>query len=62
MSVPTVEEAQSIILKAIAASPNGEMPDSRELLSASGESLKSAEAQAVIKAALDSLLSKEVGN
>lgn len=60
MSAPTVEEAQTIVLKAIDASPNGEVADTRELTTASGGSLKSSEAQAVVKAALDSLLSKEV--
>jgi len=57
MSVPTVEEAQSIILKTLAASPDGTIADSREL---NNGTLKSDKAQAVIKAALDSLLSKAV--
>jgi hypothetical protein len=61
MSVPTVEEAQSIILKTLAASPSGEIADSREL-TFNGADLKSEKAQAVIKAALDSLLSKVVSD
>lgn len=57
MSLPTVEEVQTAILKALDAS--GTINDSRQL-SVGASSLASPEGQAVVKAALDSLLSKEV--
>lgn len=59
MSLPTVEEVQSVILQTLAASPEGAIPDSR-VLAVGGASLSAPEGQAVVKAALDSLLSKEV--
>lgn len=60
MSLPTVEEVQSVILQSLAASPDGTIADSRTL-KAGATSLAGPEGQAVIKAALDSLTSKEVG-
>jgi hypothetical protein len=59
MALPTVDEVQTAILKALDASPAGTLDDSRKL-SAGGTTLESQEAQAVVKSALDSLLSKEV--
>jgi hypothetical protein len=55
MSV-TVEEVQSLILKTLDTSPNGEIADSREL-QLNGAAVDTER----IKAALASLLSKAVG-
>lgn len=59
MALPTVDEVQTAILVALDASPSGTLDDSRKL-TAAGAALDSQEAQAVVKSALDSLLSKEV--
>lgn len=60
MALPTVEEVQSSILKTLDASPSGTIDDSRKL-AVSSTSLGSQEAQILVKSALDSLQSKEVG-
>ncbi|TXT04966.1 hypothetical protein VHUM_03786 [Vanrija humicola] len=57
MSLPTVEEVQTAILTTLDAS--GTIDDSRKL-TVGTTSLGSPEGQAVVKAALDSLLSKEM--
>jgi hypothetical protein len=49
------EQIQALVLQTLDKSPNGEIPDSREL------NLSTPEAQTTLKAVLDSLLSKEVG-
>ncbi|BEI90339.1 uncharacterized protein CcaverHIS019_0304090 [Cutaneotrichosporon cavernicola] len=59
MALPTVDEVQTAILTALDASPAGTLTDSRTI-SAAGTLLGSQEAQAVVKSALDSLLSKEM--
>ncbi|KAL1407023.1 Phenylalanyl-tRNA synthetase, beta subunit, cytoplasmic [Vanrija albida] len=59
MSLPTVEEVQTAILQTLDASATGTIDDSRQL-KVGTTSLASPEGQAVIKAALDSLLSKEM--
>jgi hypothetical protein len=48
------EQIQALVLQTLDKSPNGEIPDSREL------QLVTPEAQTTLKAVLDSLLSKEV--
>lgn len=60
MALPTVEETQSAILKALDASPSGAVEDSQKL-SVGSTSLSSQEGQGVVKSALFSLQSKEVG-
>lgn len=60
MALPTVEEVQSTILKTLDASPSGTVEDSQKL-SVGSTSLSSQEAQGVVKSALFSLQSKEVG-
>jgi hypothetical protein len=49
------EQIQALVLQTLDKSPNGEIPNSREL------NLSTPEAQTTLKAVLDSLLSKEVG-
>ena len=49
------EQIQALVLQTLDKSPNGTIPDSREL------NLSTPEAQTTLKAVLDSLLSKEVG-
>lgn len=58
MSLPTVEEVQTAILKALDASPDGKINDTRTLV-VNGKELGE-NGQTLVKAALDSLQTKDV--
>lgn len=58
MSLPTVEEVQTAILQALGASADGKIDDTRTL-AVNGQALGE-NGQPVVKAALDSLESKNV--
>lgn len=58
MSLPTVEEVQTAILKALDASSDGRINDTRTL-AVNGKELGE-NGQTVVKAALDSLQTKDV--
>jgi len=58
-TLPSAETLQSHVLNALASSPDGSIPDTRQL-EYSGAKLGSGEEQAVLKGVLDSLASKEV--
>lgn len=61
MSAFAPELLQTTVLAALAASPDGTIADSRAL-QVNGAQLSSTEDQTAIRAALDSLASKEVGH
>lgn len=58
MSLPSVEEVQTAILKALDASPDGKINDTRKLV-VNGKEIGE-NGQTVVKAALDSLQTKDV--
>lgn len=60
MSLPNPEALQPLILSLLASSSDGTIPDTRKI-EYNGVDLFTSDEQAVVRAALDSLASKEVG-